>query len=279
LGKIFKALSKAADDVAELQACPAPSLPSPAPAHVSSEPESHSDAPAPPGLWNDMLVAAHGAASGIAESLRILRTRILHPNDALPPKVILVTSTVPREGKTFLAANLGITIAQGLDKHVLIIDADFRRPSVWKLFGIPNSKGLVDYLRDGIDLAQVLLRANDKLTLLPSGPPPINPAELLTSGKMAAILEEVAKRYDDRLVIVDSPPILMASETEVLARLADGVILVVRQKEAKRELIKKTVAALGKEKIIGVVFNAVDRPDATRRYQDHYGYYDYSSTQ
>lgn len=228
-------------------------------------------------ILDEMLVAVHGASSGIVEDLRVIRTKIVHPADGAPlPKTILITSSVPGEGKTFLAANLGITMAQSLEHHVLIVEADIRRPSVAKLLGLSNERGLVNYLQGEAELGALLQKtAFEKLSVLPSGPVPINPAELLDSTRMEAMLAELAQRYSDRLVIIDSPPLNVASETAVLAKFADQVLFVVRSGLAGRGHVKKAVESIDRQKIIGIIFNAVPKSGVREKYRDYYSYYDY----
>ncbi|MEA2082760.1 MAG: CpsD/CapB family tyrosine-protein kinase [Thermodesulfobacteriota bacterium] len=228
--------------------------------------------------WDERLVAVTGTSSPVAESFKRLRNKILHPSTGEPPKSILITSVVPEEGKSFVCANLGATMAQGLEQHALMVDCDFRRPSLAPLFGLSNDTGLVNYLRDGTDLSQLIQSVGfQKLSIIPSGPPPINPAELLDSGKMTAMIDEVVSRYGDRLVILDSPPVQAAAETAVLARHVDAVVLVIRWGQSRREQVKQLIELIGESKIIGIVFNAVkvSRVDErlSGRYYGGYGAY------
>ena len=207
--------------------------------------------------WDERLAAVTGMSSSVAESFKRLRNKILHPSTGQPPRSILITSVVPDEGKSFVCANLGMTMAQGIEQHALMVDCDFRRPSLAPLFGLPNNIGLVNYLRDGTDLSQLIQSVGfQKLSIIPSGPPPINPAELLDSGRMTAMIDEVVSRYGDRLVILDSPPVQTAPETAILAGHVDAVVLVIRWGQSKREQVKQIIELIGESKIIGIVFNA-----------------------
>ncbi len=171
----------------------------------------------------------------------------------------MVTSGIPGEGKSFIAANLAVSIAQNINKHVLLMDCDLRMPSVGRTFGIENAAGLSEYLADGLTIPDLLCKtAIDKLTILPAGQPPANPAELLSSEKMFNLLEDVKNRYSDRYVIIDLPPPNLTSEAHALARRVDGIILVIRQGGANRKMVAGLVEMLGKNKILGVVFNRVD---------------------
>jgi len=207
--------------------------------------------------WDERLSKVASSSNKTAESFRVLRSKILLPQDGRPaPRTIMVTSALPREGKSFVSANLGIALAKGMDQHSLVIDCDLRAPSLAPLFGIPFEQGLVDYLQGKDELSSFIRKTSlEKLSILASGLPPSNPAELLSSGRMHKLVEELAGRYPDRYVIFDTPPLEVASETQVLSQAVDGVVLVVRQGVSNRSLIEKFIADIGKEKIIGVIFN------------------------
>lgn len=200
----------------------------------------------------------------VLESVRRLRSKILHPASGEPCRSLLVTGAEAGEGKSFLTANLGISFAQSLERHALLVDCDLRRCALAELFGLRHKRGLVNFLRDGVELASLLSPSGlPKLTILPSGPPPTNPAELLGSERMSALIGELKVRYADRLVVLDSPPTQAASETAVLAKQVDGVILVVRWGHTGREQVKKLVEAVGREKVVGLVFNGCEHNAVT----------------
>lgn len=209
------------------------------------------------GNWDERLLLAVTTSGPVSESIRTLRSRILHPLSGKSPRTILVTSATPGEGKSFITANLGITLAQGVDNYCLLVDCDLRKPNLHSLFGLSNRRGLAEYLREKVALQDLLLPSGaDKLSVLPAGPPPVNPSELLGSSSMEHLVDELAKRYDDRLILFDSPPVQAASETAVLAQKVDGIVLVVRWGGSRREHVKKMVDLVGQDKIVGVVFNA-----------------------
>lgn len=227
--------------------------------------------------WNERLVMASEKFSGVAESFRKLRTIILHPDSKQPARTIMVLSADPQEGKSFVSANLGISLAHGVGRQALLIDADLRRPSLHALFGLNNTRGLVDYLRDNSDLSTYMVPTGlANLFLIPSGPPPDNPAELIASDKMAAMMEHFTRGADDRLVVLDSPPFLAASETMILAQMVDKVVMVVRWGKSGRENVKKVIDQIGREKIIGIVFNAFEMNVLDRKIQG-VGYHNYYS--
>lgn len=227
------------------------------------------------GRWDERLSLATSFSLEAAEPFRVLRSRILYPDDDSKTfRTILVVSTVPREGKSFVSANLGIALAQGVDQRSLLVDCDLRRPALARLFGLPGDRGLSDYLLKGTDLASLIQKTSvDKLTLLASGRPPINPSELLGSAKMHELVRELSQRYDDRLIIFDSPPILAASETIVLSQKVDGVVLVVRHGLSSRTQVQKIVDLIGKDQIIGVVFNGNESNYLEGKMLGQYSYY------
>lgn len=230
--------------------------------------------------WDQRLQLSTDPHLPFFESFRRLRMPILYPSSGKLPKTILVTSVSPHEGKGFICANLGIALAQGMEHHALMLDCDFRRPTLAPLFGLPNETGLVDHLQDNIDLALLIRQTGqDKLSLIPSGKPPRNPSELLDSGRMISLIDELASRYQDRIILFDSPPTVVASETSILAKHLDGVILVVRYGASKKEQVKKFIDTIGPEKILGLVFNAY--PENTlESFVDKkmgYGYQEYYS--
>jgi protein-tyrosine kinase len=284
VGKVFKALNRLEQKGKEQDGTtrpPAPEQPvsQPPPQIRRAEPRSQAaQAPAhpqirPTGRWDLRLAKATSGNGPVAESIRILRTRILHPFMGERPRSILVTSAGAGEGKSFVCANLGIALAQGVDNHSLIVDCDLRRPNLHRLFGIDNSYGLCDHLREQASLDQLLTPSGvDKLNLLPAGRPPVNPAELLGSGAMIRLVDELVERYDDRLVLFDSPPLHAAAETTILAQHVDAVVLVVRYGGARREHVRSLVETLGRNRIIGVVFNAYETNILDEKI---FGYYDY----
>jgi protein-tyrosine kinase len=205
------------------------------------------------------LVCALTPRSFEAEQFKMLRTRILYPmSGAPPPRTIMVTSAMPGEGKSFVAANMAVSIAQNINEHVLLMDCDLRLPSIADIFGVGSVAGLSEYLANGMTIPELLIKTMiEKLTILPAGQPPENPSELLSSEKMVNLLEDVKNRYQDRYVIIDLPPPYLTSEANALARQVDGIILVVKSGGSDRKMISSLVEMLGKEKILGVVFNGV----------------------
>jgi succinoglycan biosynthesis transport protein ExoP len=223
------------------------------------------------------LVAQHLPKSQMSEAFRALRTSILLSQADHPPQVILVTSALPREGKTTAAANLAVTLAQLGDRTVLV-DADLRKPGVGRLLNLGSSKyaGLSSYLAgvSSLDLVTVPHPTIPNLAAIPTGPLPPNPADLLSSHKFAEAIAELRTKY--KFIVIDSPPVMAATDAVILSVQTDGVLLVVRSGETPKEAFTRTRDLLNSVKchILGVVLNAVDSsaPD----YYYSYRYYPYS---
>lgn len=206
---------------------------------------------------NSQLVALD-ARSSAAEAYRVLRTSVLLSAAGQPPKTILITSGQPGEGKTTTAINTAISLAQ-LGASVLIIDCDLRRPTTHKVLGVDHLLGLSTYLARNIPLDDVIQKlpiAN--LSLLPCGPIPPNPAELIISDKMKNMLRELSERYDH--IIIDSPPLINVTDPVILSTMVDGVILVVHGGKSTRDIVRRARQELSSvgAKIFGVVLNNVD---------------------
>jgi len=223
------------------------------------------------------LVAQHLPKSQMSEAFRALRTALLLSQPDHPPQVILVTSALPREGKTTAAANLAVTLAQLGDKTVLV-DADLRKPGVGRLLNLGSGKyaGLSSYLAgvSSLDLVTVPHPAISNLAAIPTGPLPPNPADLLSSHRLSEAIAELRQRF--KFVVIDSPPIMAATDAVILSVQTDGVLLVVRSGETPKEAFTRTRDLLTSVKchLLGVVLNAVDSsaPD----YYYSYRYYPYS---
>jgi polysaccharide biosynthesis transport protein len=223
------------------------------------------------------LVAEHLPKSQMSEAFRALRTSLLLSRADHPPQVILVTSALPREGKTTTAANLAVTLAQLGDKTV-IVDADLRKPGVGRLLDMTggNDAGLSSYLAgvSSLELVTVPHPTIANLAAIPTGPLPPNPADLLASHKLAEAIAELRGKY--KFIVIDSPPVMAATDAVLVSVQTDGVLLVVRSGETPKEAFTRTRDLLVSVKcnILGVVLNAVDSsaPD----YYYSYRYYPYS---
>ena len=202
------------------------------------------------------LITIANPESFTTEQFKVLRTNLLFPRKGPIARSILVTSTLPGEGKSFVSANLSVSIAQSIKERVLLIDCDLRRPRINRMFGLDDAAGLSEYLNNGYDISSIICPTSlEKLTVIQSCRIPPNPSELLSSEKMSDLMAKVKARYEDRYIIIDSPPPQLTAETMVLSRQVDGILLVVKGGSTKRELIKKVVDQLGRDKILGIVFN------------------------
>jgi len=225
------------------------------------------------------LVSLLAPQSFMAERFKILRTNLLYPVGKDAPRSLLVTSVNPGDGKSFVAANLAVSVAMNINRYVLLMDCDLRKPTIHTQFGFGACPGLSEYLVQGAPLPPLLRQTKiDRLTILPGGASPPNPSELLSSNRMAELMREVTNRYPDRLIIIDSPPPSLTSETGVLARMSEGIILVVRQLKTDREELKALINQFGKEKIVGSVLNYYEHSTMSAkgyRYYRKYGDYTY----
>lgn len=223
------------------------------------------------------LVAFNQPKSQISEAFRALRTSLLLSQADHPPQVILVTSALPREGKTTAAVNLAVTLAQ-LGDRTLLIDSDLRKPGIRRALGLTVGKevGLSSYLAGVSSLDEVTVphQTITNLVAMPTGPVPPSPADLLSSHRMREAIVYLRQHY--KFVVIDSPPIMAATDAVILSALVDGVLLVVRSGETPKEAFTRCRDLLEgvKCRILGVVLNAVDStaPD----YYYSYRYYPYA---
>lgn len=224
------------------------------------------------------FIYGHDSAHHIQEEFRHIKRKLI--NNAFGPtaktlkhsNLIMVTSSNANEGKTFISINLALSIALEQDKTVLLVDADVLRPSIHKELEFESKQGLLEYLLDEVhSLSDVIYNTNvTNLKLIPAGKPHHLTNELLASTKMAKLAEELAKRYPDRLVIFDCPPILGVTETPVLSSLVGQAIVVVEESKTKVDNVKKAVSQLNEDIAIGFVMNKT-----VMSKKDEYGYYGY----
>jgi capsular exopolysaccharide synthesis family protein len=207
----------------------------------------------------------------MAESFRSLRTSVLLSTTPRPPQTLLVTSAQMGEGKTSTATNLAMSFAQR-QGPVLIIDADMRRPSVAKTLGVGNEKGLSSFLTGAHSLDDVLIQYEriPNLWILPAGPRPPDPAELISSHMMESTLTELKKRFTQ--IVIDSPPLLLVTDAVILSpsHVVDGVILVVSSGTTARGALSRAHRILENSgaRVLGMVLNKVDM-----RFDTYYGSY------
>jgi succinoglycan biosynthesis transport protein ExoP len=219
------------------------------------------------------LVTQNRPQSQMSESYRALRTSLLLSNLGAPPKVIMITSALPQEGKSTTSISCANVLAQkGI--RVLLIDADMRRPSIHKTLGMGPRSGLSNVLTGSATLQQTITRCPvlPNLDVLPAGTPPPNPAELLASTNMRDVLEELRGQYDH--IVVDTPPTLSVTDAVVLSPRADAIVLVIRSGHTTKQALRRSRDILTQvnAKVSGVLLNAVDLSSP-----DYYYYYEYKS--
>jgi len=226
------------------------------------------------------MVTAAGGRTRLLEDFRVIKRPLLQRAFAeraegeKPGNLIMVTSSLPGEGKTYCAINLAMSIAMELDHTVLLVDADVARPSVLRSLGLPAHRGLMDILVDDkIDMADVMLRTNvDTLSILPAGTSTPRATELLASSAMSTLVSEIANRYRDRVVIFDSPPLLLTSESRVLASHMGQIVMVVEAQTTTQHAVKEALRQLESYPNVNLIYNKTrEFPGIEETYDYHYG--------
>jgi capsular exopolysaccharide synthesis family protein len=258
---------------------PAP-VPPPAPVQETAPPEPPAPLTMPPPVRRALSIAPGNAphANKLVigteilplprEQYRRLAGTLHHAQLAHGLKVVMIASAVQGEGKTLTAANLALTFSESYQRRVLLIDADLRRPQQHSIFRVSNASGLSDLTSSQQE--HVFAReVSPRLALLPAGPPTSDPMAGLTSEQMRRVIEEAREGFD--WVIIDTPPVVLLSDANLLSAMADGAVLVLRAGSTPYELVERAVAGLGRERILGVVLNQAEQ---TRHAS--YGYYEQS---
>ncbi len=225
-----------------------------------------------------MVTAAAGRTS-VVEEFRIIKRPLLKhafdapASDGKPNNLIMVTSSLAGEGKTFCAINLAMSIAMELDHTVLLVDADVARPSVLRSLGLPAQRGLMDVLLDDkLDIGDVLLHTNvDTLSILSAGVSNPRATELLASQTMRNLIYEIANRYHDRVVIFDSPPLLLTSESRVLASHMAQIVMVVEAETTTQHAVKEALRHLEGCRNVNLLYNKMRAFPGETTYDYHYG--------
>ncbi|MBS6600278.1 MAG: CpsD/CapB family tyrosine-protein kinase [Clostridium sp.] len=214
-----------------------------------------------------MLIVEKNSKSISAEAYKTLRTNIQYSSFDKEIKTILVTSTIPGEGKSTIAGNLALSFAQQ-DKKVLVIDCDLRKPALHKMFKLSNFKGLSDVIVGNSDLEKAMYNYRDNFDILTSGKIPPNPSEILASNAMTMLLEKLKTMYD--IIIIDSAPLQAVTDAQIISNKVDGTLLVIRAGLTKREAILQAKELLNQvnAKILGVVLNGAENNS-----EKHYYYY------
>lgn len=209
---------------------------------VSASPESH-------------LVSLPDSESPASEAFHLLGVRLRHLRRQRPLKKVLITSTIPQEGKSVVAANLACTLALRTQQKVLLLEGDVRRPTQSKIFGLANKPGICEWLKGERSLVKCMYRLEGPgIWIFPAGRVIGNSLELLQSGGATPMMEQLMNWFD--WVVIDSPPILPLADTSVWTNMADGILLVTRQGITQKRQLKRGLEALGTQKLIGAVLNS-----------------------
>jgi len=218
------------------------------------------------------VVIDENISPGSREQYRRLAASLHHAQAATGIKVVMLTSAVMGEGKTLTSSNLALTLSESYHKQVLLIDADLRRPTLHSLFRIRTGAGLTEGLApSGSELKVPVHQISSRLGILPAGRPTSNPIASLTSSRMRRLLDEARGSFD--WVIVDTPPVALLTDANLLSAMVDGAVLVVRAESTPWDLVQRAAAAIGQDRMLGVVLNGATAEAAA----DYYGY-DYYTT-
>ena len=261
----------------DLQAPPPP----PAQPRVEVPIENVAQHPWNPSMLSFPTLAERGAG---VEQFRSLRSHIYQARYEAPLKTILIASGMPAEGKSFVAANLAVSLARNSIHHILLIDCDLRRPTLHNLLGAPNTRGLAEYLTGNANLNEIMQRDSrpetkqgeglggiPNLTFIPSGKCSDNSSELVANHRFEELLAAVSSQFD--WIIIDAPPVLAVTDAVELSRAADAVMLVARAGSTPYEVTQRAKAAFGASRILGVVLNGIQKAPHTGSYSYNYNYY------
>ena len=229
-------------------------------------------------LQRQSIITPGSGRTPMGESFRRVKRHLLaniaNADPGAPANLVMVTSPLANEGKTFCAINLAISMAMEMERTVLLVDADVAKPSVPSVLGLKIDKGLMDVLfQEGANLADVLCRTNiDKLTLLPAGKGRHQATEMLASDAMGALLTEMSERYSDRIIIFDSPPLLAASESSVLATRMGQIVMVVEAGKTTEAALKESLTRVESCRNVGLLLNKIEGDLGLGGYGYGYGY-------
>jgi protein-tyrosine kinase len=218
------------------------------------------------------LVGTEDFSNAALEQYRKLAATLHRVQDEHNLQVVMTASCLPGEGKSLTVINLALTLSDSYQRRVLLIDADLRRPTIQRVFGLPMITGLDDGLKAETDRPMPLIEVAERLFVLPAGRPDPDPLSGLTSERMTRLVQQARSSFD--WVLIDTPPVTLLPDANLLAANVDGVLLVVRAGKAPYHLVKRTVETVGHDRILGVVMNAVDhRHDRNAGgYYEYYGY-------
>ena len=219
------------------------------------------------------LVSVAEEGSLGAEKFRFLAVRLRQLRQNRPLKKILITSTIPQEGKSTVAANLACTLARRRQQKTLLLEGDLRRPNITNQFGIGRIPGLCEWLNGQSESINIYKLQGLGLWILPAGAAPQNPLELMQSGKLSVLMEQLEAWFD--WIVIDSPPVLPLADTSLWSRLADGVLLVTRKGTTEKQQLQRGLEAIEKSKLLGALVNS----SANTAHSDYYQQYTSCSTE
>jgi capsular exopolysaccharide synthesis family protein len=217
-------------------------------------------------LPGSRLVCLSDGESLAAEKFRFLGVRLRQLQQNRPLKKILITSTIPEEGKSVVSGNLAAVLARRKQQRTLLLEGDLRRPVLGARFGLGKLSGLTEWLRgEARPMASIYHLEGAGFWFLPAGHPAENPLELMQSGKLSALIEQLTAAFD--WIIIDSPPVLPLADTSLWSRLVDGVLLVAREGVTQKRQLKRGLEALDQSKLLGMVLNGSTNSDHENYYQ------------
>jgi protein-tyrosine kinase len=224
------------------------------------------------GQVNDLLVTLRDPLSQSADQFMKVCVRMVQ--NGQDRKRVLITSPLPQEGKTMATANLAIGLARLPDTHVTLIDADLRKPELHKVLGASVDKGLNEYLEDGADFSEIYYDTSiPRLFIIPGGKAYSQPERILSSDKLQRLLKELQAKHPKGYIVIDSPPILLSTEFEILLNHTDSVIMVVRYGKTPRDNLRRALDVFDKRKVTGIIFNQIDQGLLINRFISAKGYY------
>jgi capsular exopolysaccharide synthesis family protein len=200
-----------------------------------------------------------------AEKFRFLAVRLRQLRQSRPLKKILITSTIPQEGKSTIAANLACTLARRRQQKTLLLEGDLRRPRIVSQFGLGKLPGLCEWLGGQTDSVNICKLESLALWVLPAGAAPENPLELMQSGKLSLLMERLETWFD--WIVIDSPPVLPLADASLWSRLADGILLVTRKGTTEKQQLQRGLQAIEKSKLLGALINSSDSAAHSDYYQ------------
>ena len=226
------------------------------------------------------LLAPFDQALSVADEFRRIKRPLIAnvlrtgPDAAPNQNVIMIASGLPGAGKTFCSVNLAFSISLERELNVLLVDADVAKPHISRAFGLDAAPGLIDLLLDeGRDVADLLVRTDiNDIQVLPAGRRHPQATELLASARMSALVKELATRYSDRIVLVDSPPLLITSEAQALASHVGQIVLVVEAAQTSKHSLEQTIETLARDKAVNVILNKARSGGRGGSYYGEYGY-------